>query len=55
MRNHDIIFDREKMRVGFVQANCNYINTNRSTNDENNKMHDKEKSKTLEIIEIVKK
>ena len=148
MRNHDIIFDREKMRVGFVKANCNYINTNskneekiynnnnsnhdkddrdehiidineynngingynnnlndkiinnkfklfivtiffitiliclinyiirkkcfsqskrfnqaveevtntnRSTNDENNKMHDKEKSKTLEIIEIGKK
>ena len=39
----------------FNQAVEEVTNTNRSTNDENNKMHDKEKSKTLEIIEIGKK
>ena len=33
MRNHDIIFDRENLKVGFAKANCSYINNN-SRNDE---------------------
>ena len=38
----------------YNQAIEEVANTNKSSNEENNKMHDKEKTKTLEIIEIVK-
>ncbi len=39
----------------YNQAIEEVTNTNKSSNEENNKMHEKEKTKTLEIIEIVKK